>query len=258
VSNKCFIFGIQADWIKNGLSPADCRREAALQVPAGTDTITTVMRGTMLHLLTSPTVYQKLKDEIAKAIKDGRISNPITNDEAKRLSYLQVVLNEGIRMVPATVVGFSKRVPPGGDTLCGKFVPGGTDIMVNHFEMLRNRAVFGDDADSFRPERFLECDEETKSRMLKVVDLSFGFGRWMCLGKALAWMEMSKMFVEVSPVFALCLSQLLLTDVLRQLLRRFDFQVVNPEEPWRCKSYTSFMIDRFWIRVMEGRIDEGA
>jgi len=103
-------------------------------------------------------------------------------------------------MVPATVVGFSKRVPAGGDTICGKFVPGGTDIMVNHYEMLRNKDVFGEDADTFRPERFIESDGETKMRMLKVVDLSFGHGRWMCLGKSLAWMELNKMFVEVSAI----------------------------------------------------------
>ena len=102
-------------------------------------------------------------------------------------------------MVPATVIGFSKRVPAGGDTICGKFVPGGTDIMVNHYEMLRNKAVFGEDADMFRPERFIEChDEDTKARMFKVIDLSFGHGRWMCLGKVLAWMELNKLFVEVS------------------------------------------------------------
>jgi len=72
------------------LSPVDCRREAALQVPAGTDTITTVIRGTMLYLLTSPLVYLKLKSEIATASKRGLISSPVTNDEAKRLLYLQV------------------------------------------------------------------------------------------------------------------------------------------------------------------------
>ena len=65
--------------------------------------------------------------------------------------------------------------------------------------MLRNKAVFGEDADMFRPERFIEChDEDTKARMFKVIDLSFGHGRWMCLGKALAWMELNKVFVEVS------------------------------------------------------------
>ncbi|KAK0616497.1 cytochrome P450 [Immersiella caudata] len=224
------------DWIKRGLTPAECRREAALQVPAGTETISTIIRGTMLYLLTSPLVYRKLKDEIAAAIKSGRISSPVTNDEAKQLPYLQAVLNEGMRMVPATTIGFSKRVPKGGDTICGKFVPGGTDVMVNFCEMVRNRKVFGEDADAFRPERFLECDDVMRSRMLKVVDLSFGHGRWMCVGKALAWMELNKLFVE--------------------LLRKFDFQIVNPEEPWECHSTTSFHIEKFWIRVVDAPVDD--
>lgn len=85
--------------------------------------------------------------------------------------------------------------------------------MVNHYEMLRNKAVFGEDADMFRPERFIECDEDTKARMSKVIDLSFGHGRWMCLGKALAWMELNKVFVEVSTVanFYICSLNYLLT-----------------------------------------------
>lgn len=41
-----------------------------------------------------------------------------------------------------------------------------------------------------------------------------------------------------------------------QLLRRFDLQVVNPQEPWRCHSYSSFHIKEFWIRVVEARGDD--
>lgn len=99
-------------------------------------------------------------------------------------------------MVPPAITGFSKRVPAGGDTICGKFVPGGTDIMVNVCEMLHDRDVFGDDADIFRPERFLENDK--RSHRLKVMDLAFGHGRWMCPGKTFAWIELNKVFVEVS------------------------------------------------------------
>ena len=105
-------------------------------------------------------------------------------------------------MVPPAITGFSKRVPPEGDTICGKFVPGGTDIFVNVCEMLRNREVFGADADTFRPERFLEGDEAKTAQLIKHVDLVFGHGRWMCPGKTLAWIELNKIFVEVSlPLF---------------------------------------------------------
>ena len=100
-------------------------------------------------------------------------------------------------MVPPLVSGFPKQVPPEGDTICGKFVPGGTDISVNIYAMMRDKQVFGEDADVFRPERFLECDSDKKALLLKHVDLAFGFGRWQCAGKLLAWMELNKIFVEV-------------------------------------------------------------
>jgi len=101
-------------------------------------------------------------------------------------------------MVPPAIIAFTKRVPPGGDVICGKAVPGGTEIMHNMCETLRDKEVFGEDADIFRPERFLECNEEKKSQLLRVMALAFGHGRWMCPGKNLAWIQLNKVFVEVS------------------------------------------------------------
>lgn len=60
-----------------------------------------------------------------------------------------------------------------------------------------NTEVFGADAEVFRPERFLECDDKQKTYMLRTIDLIFGHGRWLCLGKPLAVMELNKIFVEV-------------------------------------------------------------
>jgi cytochrome P450 len=108
------------------------------------------------------------------------------------------VINEGIRMTPPLTAGFPKKVPVGGDTICGKVLPAGTDIHISFISLMRDQEVFGHDVEVFRPERFIDCDEITKARRLKVVDLNFGYGRWMCLGKVLAWMEMNKIFVEVS------------------------------------------------------------
>lgn len=65
--------------------------------------------------------------------------------------------------------------------------------------MLGSTEVFGAEAGSFRPERFLEGEDAVKrAHMLKTVDLSFGHGRWLCLGKTLTKMELNKVFVEVS------------------------------------------------------------
>lgn len=109
------------------------------------------------------------------------------------------MINEGLRISPPTTAGFGKAVPPGGDVICGKHLPAGTEVFLNYVGMMRNKEVFGDDVETFRPERFLECDEATRARRLKVVDLNFGYGRWLCLGKSLALLEMNKLFVEVRP-----------------------------------------------------------
>ncbi|KAI0414489.1 cytochrome P450 [Xylaria grammica] len=219
------------EWISHGMTRRECELELAVQVPAGSETSTTAIRGIMLYLLSSPQVYRKLQDEITTGIREGRISSPITNEEARRLPYLQAVINEGLRMVPPAITGFPKKVPAGGDTICGKFIPEGTDIFVNLWSMLRNKEVFGHDAGVFRPERFLECNEEERSELMRSVDLAFGHGRWQCPGKTLAWLELNKIFVEI--------------------LRTCDLQIVNPQEPWRCRGYSSFLIDDFWVRIIE-------
>lgn len=109
-------------------------------------------------------------------------------------------------MVPPAITGFPKKVPAGGDTICGKFVPEGTDIFVNLWSMLHNKEVFGPDADVFRPERFLECSDEKKLELMRKIDLAFGHGRWQCPGKTLAWLELNKIFVEVSLLITITVS----------------------------------------------------
>lgn len=103
-----------------------------------------------------------------------------------------------MRLATPIIIGFPKVVPAGGDIICGKHVPEGTEIYINHTGLMQNQEVFGQDVNVFRPERFIECDAATKAKRLKVVDLNFGHGRWLCLGKVLAVMEINKIFVEVS------------------------------------------------------------
>lgn len=85
-------------------------------MPAGTETSVTIIRGTLLQILSSPAVYHKLKQEIAEGIKAGRISQPVTNEQAKAMPYLQAVISESTRMVSPVNNGLAKKVPPGGDT----------------------------------------------------------------------------------------------------------------------------------------------
>lgn len=51
--------------------------------------------------------------------------------------------------------------------LHGVPIPEGTVIGVNAWVMNRNKSVFGDDAEYFRPERWIDCSPEQMSTMKK-------------------------------------------------------------------------------------------
>lgn len=81
---------LQGSFICHGLTQADCESEALFMFIAGSDTTAAVIRVAMLHILSNPRVYHRLKEEIRTTIKDGKVSSPITNTEGKTLPYLQV------------------------------------------------------------------------------------------------------------------------------------------------------------------------
>lgn len=61
-----------------------------------------------------------------------------------------------------------------------------------------NKKIWGADVETFRPERFLEGTVEELKEREAVADTAFGYGRWRCLGRNIALMEMNKAVVEVS------------------------------------------------------------
>jgi cytochrome P450 len=152
---------------------------------------------TVLCLINNPQAYRALQDEIYEAEGRKDISEMVTEAETRNLPYLQAVIRESLRMYPpVTGLGF-KQVPQGGDTLCGYFVPGGTQIGHNFYGLGRSKRVWGADADVFRPERWLVAEEDELKKMDAAVDLDFGHGKYSCLGKPIAMMELSKTIVEV-------------------------------------------------------------
>ena len=62
------------------------------------------------------------------AVKNGSISSPIQDSEARELPYLQACIKEGLRFFPPVTGLFDMVVPPEGDTFNGVFLPGGTEI----------------------------------------------------------------------------------------------------------------------------------
>lgn len=97
---------------------------------------------------------------------------------------------------PVSGLGF-KRVPPGGEHINGYFVPGGTEIGQAFLAVGRSKRIWGADADIFRPERWLCASPDDLKRMNHAVDTHFGGGKFSCLGKPIAMMELNKTVYEV-------------------------------------------------------------
>ena len=157
----------------------------------------------MLHIVTSPHIYNKLLSEITLAAKEKRISSPIRDSEAKTLPYLQACITEGLRIHPPVTGIGSKEVPKDGDVIDGQYLPPGTKIGTAFWGVFRNKKIWGDDAHVFRPERWLDDSNNQRLKMMhETMEFVFSWGKFQCLGKNVAFIELNKVFVEV------CLSDL--------------------------------------------------
>ena len=195
-----------ASFVRHGLDADELLSEAILQIIAGSDTTAASLRSIMLYLLTHPRVYAKLQAEVDARVREGYAGAVIPDAEARKLPYLQAVIKEGVRIHPPVTDSVPKRVPDGGDTVVvdGRtvFLPGGTNISYAAWPLHLSKAIFGDDAHEFRPERWLlESDPRKLADMNRTHELIFGYGKYQCLGRPIALMEMGKVLFEVSPPF---------------------------------------------------------
>lgn len=197
-----------ASFMRHGLTKDDLFSEALLQILAGSDTTATAIRGIMLYLIAHPRVYTKLQAEIDAAVSSGdapAAPSIVSDASLRELPYLQAVVREGLRVHPPVTDVVPKLVPKGGDSVVidGKqvFLPGGTNVSYCAWGVHHSKEMFGEDADYFRPERWLlEDDESNQDRlaaMKRTTEMIFGYGKYQCLGKPIAWLEITKVIFEV-------------------------------------------------------------
>ncbi|KAI9796318.1 MAG: hypothetical protein M1833_006403 [Piccolia ochrophora] len=224
-----------ASFIRHGLSHEEAECAAVLQVIAGSDTVAAALRATLFYIITTPMAYKRLQEELdeAKAKRSATSSSTIITDaECRHLGYLQGCIKEGIRLWPPLAGLKEKVVPPAGEYMEGKFIPGGTCIGIDMWGMLRKKDVFGEDADLFRPERWTETtDPEQLHRMERIQEFAFGHGKWQCLGKTIALIEMTKCIAE--------------------LMQRFDFAITDPKHPITYRHSGVMVQSNFYVRVSE-------
>jgi cytochrome P450 len=162
---------------------------------AGSLSPSSAMKELTRYLATHPESQKRLYEELC----EHQVTSPASFSGVKDLPYLEGVIREALRLHPQIVVRLERVAPSGGMTLPdGTYLPAGTKVGALSHAMTMNRDAFGQDADEYVPERWMqradesvEAHAERRNRMERT-DMTFGQGSRSCIGKNVAILELFK------------------------------------------------------------------
>uniref|UniRef100_K7FR97 Cytochrome P450 1A n=1 Tax=Pelodiscus sinensis TaxID=13735 RepID=K7FR97_PELSI len=136
-----------------------------------------------LYLVKNPDIQTKIQEEI----EDEKIGLRSPRfDDRKDLHYTEAFISEVLRhtsFIPLTIPYRATKET----FLSGYLIPKDTCIFVNMYQVNHDETLW-ENADLFRPERFLNENGELNKGLIEKV-LVFGMGIRKCLGEDVAWNE---------------------------------------------------------------------
>ncbi|KAM5261934.1 cytochrome P450 3A12-like isoform 1-T1 [Hipposideros larvatus] len=170
------------------LSDLELVAQSIIFIFAGYETTSTSLSFLMYILATHPDVQQKLQEEIDTTFPNKA---PPTYDALVQMEYLDMVLNETLRLFP--VAGRIERVCKKDVEINGVLIPKGTVVMMPNAVLQRDSA-FWPEPEEFRPERF---SKQNKDSINPYIYLPFGSGPRNCIGMRFALMNMKVAVIRV-------------------------------------------------------------
>jgi len=199
---------------------------------AGHETTSGLLSFALYYLLKNPDALQKGRAEVDRILGDDPRVAP-TYAQVNRLTYVQQILKEALRLWP-TAPAFALR-PYEATTLAGRYPIAKNDVAVVLIPQLhRDPAIWGDDAEAFRPERFAP---EVESRRPINAYKPFGNGQRACIGRQFALQEAAL--------------------VLGMILQRFEL-IDHADYRLAIKQTLTLKPHAFTMRVRPRRRDLGA
>jgi len=121
---------------------------------AGHETVAVSMTWAVYALCQHPTVQTKLRAEIRKNLPSPAGFSDVTSADIDKLPYLNAVCNEVFRFYP--ILPRTLREAVVDTSLVGVPIPKGSMLILVPSAVHRSRAMWGDRADVFDPERWME------------------------------------------------------------------------------------------------------
>uniref|UniRef100_M1B2A2 Cytochrome P450 hydroxylase n=2 Tax=Solanum tuberosum TaxID=4113 RepID=M1B2A2_SOLTU len=145
---------------------------------AGTETSATVLDWAMVEMMRNPKVMEKAQTELRRILKG---KNRVTEIDLKEVSYLKLVIKETLRLHPPLPLLLPRECRE-HCVINGYDIPIKTKVIVNAWAINRD-AEFWENAESFSPERFINCASNSLEFIGQNFEyLPFGGGRRMCPG----------------------------------------------------------------------------
>ncbi|URE06183.1 cytochrome P450 [Musa troglodytarum] len=196
-------------------------------VLAGKDSTASTLSWFFYLICKNPSVQEKIYQEVMEVIEASEdaafdvFSRNIIDESLNNMHYLHAALSETLRLYPVAPIDnkvcFSDDILPGG-----YIVRKGDIVFYQPYAMGRMECLWGEDAEIFRPERWLDDDGIFQPQSPYKFS-AFQAGPRICVGKEVAYRQM-KTFAAV-------------------LLRFFKFKLGDEKKVVHYKTSTTLLVD---------------
>jgi cytochrome P450 len=147
----------------NPLEMEYIKAEILLVLLAGADTTGTAFQAMVHYIFGAPEAHRRIMEEIDDADRKGLLSRMPQYDEiAANCPFYIASIHEAMRLCPSAPNIFPRVVSEPGLDLNGKFAPSGTEITCNPWLTGRDKTLYGEDAEVYRPDRWLENEQAAR------------------------------------------------------------------------------------------------
>jgi cytochrome P450 len=158
------------------LEDSKIRTEMLFLVIGGHETTAAALAWTFAFLATRPDIETRVREEV-----DALGGRPVTPADISELAFARACFDEAQRLQGGLVINPKRAVVD--DEIGGYRIPAGTTILHSNISLHRDTRFWGDDADVYRPERWLDGEIDNGTFQ------AFGRGPRMCMGKRFAYIE---------------------------------------------------------------------
>jgi len=149
---------------------------------AGADTSSSTLVTFVLACCAFPEAMEKAQREIDAVV--GSLRSPHW-DDSPQLPYINAFVKEVLRWRSVAIIGGQPHSPTQDDTYNGWLIPAGSWVQGNVWAIHHHDREFPD-PDRFYPDRYLEGDDLYRPFPNDKGYMTFGWGRRVCSGQALA------------------------------------------------------------------------